>query len=91
MTTGGERPRQSTARGGSRLIEADAAARIMNPLESAHVDCPYCGESLEMTIDTSVRHQEYIEDCQVCCKPIAFRIRISREGEPSIDARGENE
>ena len=63
----------------------------MNPSEPAHVNCPYCGESLEIVIDASASHQEYIEDCQVCCKPITFRIHISAEGEPSIDARGENE
>ena len=63
----------------------------MNPLEPAHVSCPYCGELLEIVIDSSASHQEYIEDCQVCCKPITLRIRMSAEGEPSIDARGEHE
>ena len=62
----------------------------MDPSESAHVDCPYCGQSLEITIDTSVGQQEYIEDCQVCCKPITFRIRLGADGEPSVDVRGEN-
>ena len=63
----------------------------MHPSEPAHVNCPYCGESLEIVIDASVRHQAYIEDCQVCCKPIKLSIRIGDEGEPSIDARGEDE
>ena len=63
----------------------------MNPSEPASINCPYCGESLEILIDSSVGYQEYIEDCQVCCKPIALRIRIGAEGEPSIDARGEHE
>ena len=63
----------------------------MNPSEPARVNCPYCGELLEIVIDSSVGYQEYIEDCQVCCKPITFRIRIGDEGEPSIEARGENE
>jgi len=63
----------------------------MDPLESAHVDCPYCGESLEITVDSSVGQQEYIEDCQVCCKPIQFRIRVSADGTSSIDVRREDE
>ena len=63
----------------------------MDPLESAHIDCPYCGESLEITIDTSVRQQDYIEDCQVCCKPIQFRIRVSADGQSRIDVRSEDE
>ncbi len=63
----------------------------MNPSESAHINCPYCGESLEIAIDASVGQQDYIEDCQVCCKPIQFRIRISAEGTLSIDVRSEDE
>ena len=63
----------------------------MNPSEPAQINCPYCGESLEIAIDASVSQQEYVEDCQVCCKPITLRIRIDAEGEPSIEARGEDE
>jgi len=63
----------------------------MDPSESAHIDCPYCGESLEITVDFSVGQQEYIEDCQVCCKPIQFRIRVSADGKSSIDVRSEDE
>jgi hypothetical protein len=27
-----------------------------------------------MLLDPSVRHQVYIEDCEVCCNPIQIRI-----------------
>ncbi|MBI3324100.1 MAG: CPXCG motif-containing cysteine-rich protein [Candidatus Omnitrophica bacterium] len=63
----------------------------MHPSESAHIQCPYCGESLEITVEVSVGQQTYIEDCQVCCKPIQFRIRMSADGRSSIDARREDE
>jgi len=63
----------------------------MPPSTSAHIDCPYCGESLEISIDPSVGQQAYIEDCQVCCKPIQFRIRVSADGTSSVDARSEDE
>jgi hypothetical protein len=32
--------------------------------------CPYCWENISMMVDTSVLHQSYIEDCEVCCRPI---------------------
>ncbi len=63
----------------------------MDPSESAHIDCPYCGQPLEITIDASVRQQDYIEDCQVCCKPIQFRIRVGADGHSSIDVRREDD
>ena len=33
-------------------------------------ECPYCWERISMLLDASVRRQEYIEDCEVCCNPI---------------------
>jgi hypothetical protein len=62
----------------------------MDPLESARIHCPYCGESLEITVDTSVGQQDYIDDCQVCCKPIQFRSRVSADGQSRIDVRSED-
>ena len=32
--------------------------------------CPHCWEEVSMILDASVRHQTYIEDCEVCCNPI---------------------
>ncbi len=63
----------------------------MDPLESAQVHCPYCGEPLEITVDASVSRQEYIEDCQVCCQPIQFRIRVGADGQSRIDVRREDD
>jgi transcription elongation factor Elf1 len=63
----------------------------MNPSESARVDCPYCGESFGVTVDVSVGRQDYIEDCQVCCRPIQFRVRVNVDGTSSIDVRGEDD
>lgn len=38
--------------------------------------CPYCGETISMLFDTSIRHQKYIEDCEVCCHPIALNVVV---------------
>lgn len=32
--------------------------------------CPYCWEEISMLLDTSVKQQTYVEDCEVCCNPI---------------------
>ena len=43
---------------------------------TASVVCPYCGEENEIAVDPgSGARQEYVEDCQVCCRP--WRVRIS--------------
>lgn len=60
-------------------------------LTPCSIDCPYCGESIEILIDASIRSQQYIEDCQVCCRPITLRVEIDADGEPQVHASGENE
>lgn len=44
------------------------------------VSCPHCGESFPLQVDTSLDEQSIVEDCSVCCRPIALTIR-SRPGE----------
>jgi hypothetical protein len=48
--------------------------------EARLVVCPYCSQTFYLFIDISARNQEYIEDCQICCQPIEFRISI-KDGE----------
>jgi hypothetical protein len=38
--------------------------------------CPYCFEEISMLVDPSVRSQEYLEDCEVCCNPILVQVEI---------------
>ncbi len=42
----------------------------------ACVCCPYCGESFEARLDLSAGSAAYIEDCQVCCRPIEFCLTV---------------
>jgi hypothetical protein len=44
------------------------------------VQCPYCGEPFETTIDTSAGSTAYIEDCQVCCRPIEMNLEVDVDG-----------
>jgi len=46
---------------------------------------------IEVLIDCSVPEQEYIEDCQVCCRPICFNVTIDHEGDASVVVTHENE
>lgn len=50
-------------------------------LEDRTIDCPYCGESIDLLLDPSVSEQSYVEDCQVCCRPINIRFSIAPDGD----------
>ena len=41
--------------------------------------CPYCAEQISVVVDTSVQSQTYVEDCEVCCRPIKIRYVIRND------------
>jgi transcription elongation factor Elf1 len=49
--------------------------------------CPYCGERISMVLDTSVKGQTYIEDCEVCCQPIEVRYTAKDDEVRQFEAR----
>ena len=51
----------------------------------AMVECPYCGEPNEIGLDPGGgASQEYIEDCQVCCRPWHVALRYHADGSASV-------
>lgn len=62
-----------------------------NQLSEEHINCPYCGEYLCVLIDHQDAAQQYIEDCQVCCRPIVFVIHQSIQGDIQVNVHTEND
>ena len=44
------------------------------------IDCPYCGERYETPVDLTAGSFSYIEDCQVCCRPIELSGEVGGTG-----------
>jgi hypothetical protein len=55
------------------------------------VDCPYCGETISVLIDHSHPDGDWIEDCQVCCRPIRFDVVHDDLGEARLSTRHEDD
>ncbi len=41
--------------------------------------CPYCFSTISVILDLSVPRQKYIEDCEVCCRPIEISFEVDGE------------
>lgn len=41
--------------------------------------CPYCRENISMLLDTSAGAQNYVEDCEVCCRPIRISYTLTED------------
>jgi transcription elongation factor Elf1 len=49
--------------------------------------CPYCWQEISMVLDVSEPHQTYVEDCEVCCKPIEVEYTLQDETVSEFEAR----
>ena len=63
----------------------------MNDLESISESCPYCGESIELLVDASAGDDEYVEDCEVCCRPMTIALSFDDNLGVSIRVYAEND
>lgn len=63
----------------------------MNCLQEVAICCPYCGESITIVVDGSIERQDYIEDCEVCCRPIELLVTLSSKDDVRVEARSEND
>ncbi|MFZ5756884.1 MAG: CPXCG motif-containing cysteine-rich protein [Pseudomonadota bacterium] len=63
----------------------------MSTTQTAFVQCPCCWEQIEIVVDCSVRRQEYVEDCSVCCRPLILTVVTARGEVVSVEARPEDE
>jgi Cysteine-rich CPXCG len=51
----------------------------------ADVTCPHCGEAVTIGLDPDGgASQEYVEDCQVCCRPWVVRVRYDHRGDATV-------
>jgi len=64
---------------------------MINQLLEIAVQCPYCWEEITLLIDASIEMQEYVEDCEVCCRPIDFVVEVDEQGLARVDARLQDE
>jgi hypothetical protein len=55
---------------------------------SEPLQCPFCGQTFELAIDTTIPEQRLTTDCEVCCRP----FEVFAECEPgevlSLEVRG---
>ena len=60
-------------------------------LYNTSIQCPYCWETIDITIDDCGEPQQYIEDCQVCCQPINFIVQFDNQGQLSCEVYRDDE
>ncbi len=60
-------------------------------LPTIGVQCPYCGERVELMIDADDGQQRYVEDCPVCCRPMEISVALDAGGEVLVGVTRDND
>ena len=53
-------------------------------LEEVTIGCPYCGEAQVVSVEPEAHGHRYVEDCQVCCRPIVMEVEHGPQGPPEV-------
>jgi len=60
-------------------------------VEEFTIGCPYCGEMIDMLVESSVEEQEYYEDCSVCCCPILCKQAMDEHNKLTLIVKKDDE
>jgi len=53
--------------------------------EEASYTCDSCGEDIVIPVDISAgSHQDYVEDCPVCCNPNLIHLDVDEDGQVRV-------
>jgi hypothetical protein len=44
------------------------------------IQCPWCGERLDVRVDVTAGERNYIDDCEVCCRPMELGVELEESG-----------
>jgi transcription elongation factor Elf1 len=56
--------------------------------EFATIQCPFCGQSFDVAVDTSIASQRFTTDCEICCRPFEVTAECARGEILSLDVSG---
>jgi hypothetical protein len=56
--------------------------------EFADIQCPYCGQSFTVPVDTGIPHQRFTTDCEVCCRPFEVVVECEPGEILSVEVMG---
>jgi hypothetical protein len=56
---------------------ADAGGALS---EFVQLHCPWCGEVFHSAVDLTTADRTWVEDCQICCRPMRVTVDLDEKG-----------
>jgi hypothetical protein len=52
------------------------------------IQCPFCGQSFDLVLDSSIPTQRFTTDCEICCRPFEVTAQCEPGEVLSIEVEG---
>lgn len=59
-------------------------------LDEVEIECPYCGAAFTALIEPGDAGADYIQDCEICCRPLRFHVRAGSDA-PVVEVAAEDD
>jgi hypothetical protein len=56
--------------------------------ESENIQCPFCGQTFEVALDTTQSAQCFTIDCEICCRPMEVSVQCEAGEILDLEVRG---
>jgi transcription elongation factor Elf1 len=53
--------------------------------EFVDIQCPFCGQTFAVAVDTSIDTQRFITDCEICCRPFEIAAECESGGVKAVE------
>ena len=57
--------------------------------ESENIQCPFCGQTFELAVDTTLAEQQFTVDCEICCRPMEILLHCEDGEVLDLEVRGD--
>jgi transcription elongation factor Elf1 len=57
--------------------------------ESEKIQCPFCGQTFALEVDTTQAEQVFTVDCEICCRPMEVSVHCEDGEVLDLDVRGD--
>ncbi|MCI0745026.1 MAG: CPXCG motif-containing cysteine-rich protein [Verrucomicrobia subdivision 3 bacterium] len=52
------------------------------------ISCPFCGQTFQIPLDTTLPSQRFTADCEICCRPLEISIQCEPGEVLSLEVQG---
>ncbi len=80
-----------TIKSQGNALQSSTHLTAMRSPDPESIQCPHCGEVIDIPVETDGSPGSFVIDCSVCCRPIVVHVEIADDGMITMTAERESD